>query len=90
MISSSFYSRGWKLGIATRQLIFGDKGLLVYPIIGGIITFLFALALFVPLVLTISTAQSGRFAERITEKQLVEILSRLTYRPEPKIEFKRK
>jgi DNA-binding TFAR19-related protein (PDSD5 family) len=38
----------------------------------------------------ISTAQSGRFAERITEKQLVEILSRLTYKPEPKIEFKRK
>ena len=38
----------------------------------------------------ISTAQSGRFAERITEKQLVEILSRLTYKPEPKIEFRRK
>ena len=38
----------------------------------------------------ISTAQSGRFSERITEKQLVEILSRLTYKPEPKIEFKRK
>ncbi len=38
----------------------------------------------------ISTAQSGRFSEKITEKQLVEILSRLTYRPEPKIEFKRK
>ena len=38
----------------------------------------------------ISTAHSGRFSERITEKQLVEILSRLTYKPEPKIEFKRK
>ena len=49
---------GWKLGSATRKLIFGDKGLLVYPIIGGIITFLFALALFVPLVLTISTASN--------------------------------
>lgn len=49
---------GWKLGSATRKLIFGDKGLLVYPIIGGIVTFLFALALFVPLALTISSASN--------------------------------
>ena len=49
---------GWKLGSATRKLIFGDKGLLVYPIVGGIITFLLALALFVPLVLTIATASN--------------------------------
>ena len=49
---------GWKLGSATRKLIFGDKGLLVYPIIGGIITFLLALALFVPLALTISSASN--------------------------------
>jgi DNA-binding TFAR19-related protein (PDSD5 family) len=38
----------------------------------------------------ISTAQSGRFTDKINEKQLVEILSRLTYKPEPKIEFRRK
>lgn len=49
---------GWKLGSATRKLIFGDKELLVYPIIGGIITFLLALVLFVPLVLTIATASN--------------------------------
>lgn len=49
---------GWKLGSATRKLIFGDKGLLVYPIIGGIVTLLLALALFVPLVLTISSASN--------------------------------
>ena len=49
---------GWKLGSATRKLIFGDKGLLVYPIVGGIITFLLALVLFVPLVLTIATASN--------------------------------
>lgn len=49
---------GWKLGSATRKLIFGDKGLLFYPIIGGIVTFLLALALFVPLVFTISSASN--------------------------------
>ena len=49
---------GWKLGSATRKLIFRDKGLLVYPIIGGIVTFLLALALFVPLALAISSASN--------------------------------
>ena len=40
--------------------------------------------------MVISTAQSNRIAEKISEKQLVEILSRLTYQPETKIEYKRK
>jgi hypothetical protein len=49
---------GWKLGSATRKLIFGDKRLLIYPIIGGLVTCLLALALFVPLALTISSASN--------------------------------
>ncbi len=40
--------------------------------------------------LVISLAQSGRASSRITEEQLKGILAKLTYRPEPKIEFKHK
>ncbi len=38
----------------------------------------------------ISAVQSNKFPDRITEKQLVGILERLTYQPETKIEYKRK
>lgn len=40
--------------------------------------------------IVISLAQSGRATSRITEEQLKSILAKLTYRPETKIEFKRK
>lgn len=40
--------------------------------------------------LVISLAQSGRATSKITEEQLKGILAKLTYRPEPKIEFKHK
>ncbi len=38
----------------------------------------------------LAMAQSNKIAGKITEEQLREILARLTYRPEPKIEFKHK
>ena len=38
----------------------------------------------------VSMARQNRQAGRITEEQLKEILSRLTYRPETKIEFRHK
>ncbi len=41
---------GWRLGKATRELIFKDKNLLLYPILGGLILFALALMFFVPLV----------------------------------------
>lgn len=47
---------GWKLGSATRKLIFTDKGLLLYPIIGGILGLLLAIALFLPLFFVASTS----------------------------------
>jgi DNA-binding TFAR19-related protein (PDSD5 family) len=40
--------------------------------------------------LIISMAQTNRLPGRITEKQLVDLLAKLTARPEPKIEFKHK
>jgi programmed cell death protein 5 len=40
--------------------------------------------------LIISMAQSNRLPGRITDKQLVDLLSKLTSRPEPKIEFRHK
>ncbi|MGB9732329.1 MAG: DNA-binding protein [Candidatus Micrarchaeia archaeon] len=40
--------------------------------------------------LIISMAQSNRLPGRITDKQLVDLLTKLTARPEPKIEFKHK
>lgn len=47
---------GWKLGSATRKLIFNDKGLLLYPVTGGILALLLALALFLPLLFALSTS----------------------------------
>ena len=40
--------------------------------------------------LIISMAQTNRLPGRITEKQLIDLLAKLTARPEPKIEFKHK
>ncbi|MGC8662701.1 MAG: DNA-binding protein [Candidatus Micrarchaeia archaeon] len=40
--------------------------------------------------LIISMIQSNRLQGRISEKQLVDLLTKLTVRPEPKIEFKHK
>ena len=40
--------------------------------------------------LIISIAQTNKLRGRITDKQLVELLAKLTARPEPKIEFKHK
>ena len=40
--------------------------------------------------LIINMAQSNRIVNKLTEEQLKSILSKLTYRPEPKIEFKHK
>ncbi len=38
----------------------------------------------------LSLAQSGKATSRITEEQLKSILAKLTYKPEPTIEFKHK
>lgn len=40
--------------------------------------------------LIISLAQQQRFAGRLTEAQLIQILQKVTYRPDTKIEFKHK
>ncbi|MGC9099312.1 MAG: DNA-binding protein [Candidatus Micrarchaeia archaeon] len=40
--------------------------------------------------LIISMAQSNRLPGRISEKQLIDLLTKLTARPEPKIEFRHK
>ncbi len=40
--------------------------------------------------LIISLAQSNKLRSLLTEEQLKDILGRITYRPESKIEFKRK
>jgi programmed cell death protein 5 len=40
--------------------------------------------------LVASLAQSNRISEKITESQLKSIIEKITYRREPKIEFKRK
>ncbi len=40
--------------------------------------------------IVISLAQSGRASSKITDEQLRGILAKLTYRPEPKIEFRHK
>ena len=40
--------------------------------------------------LIVSLAQSNRVSGKITDEQIMSILQKLTYKPEPKIEFKRK
>lgn len=40
--------------------------------------------------LILSLAQSGRLHGKMSEEQLKGFIARLTYRPEPKIEFKKK
>ncbi len=40
--------------------------------------------------LIINMAQSNRLINKLTDEQLKGILAKLTYRPEPKIEFKHK
>ena len=40
--------------------------------------------------LIISLAQSNRLSSPLTEEQLKDILGRMTFKPEPKIEFKHK
>lgn len=40
--------------------------------------------------LVVSLAQNNRVTGKITEKQLISILEKLTSRPEPKIEFRHK
>ena len=40
--------------------------------------------------LLFAMARSGRVQGRITEEQLRSLLAKLTYRPEPRIEFKKK
>ena len=40
--------------------------------------------------LVVSLAQSNRVTGKITEKQLISILEKMTSRPEPKIEFRHK
>ncbi len=40
--------------------------------------------------LIIQLAQSNQIAGRLTESQLVSLLNKLTYKPEPKIEFRHK
>ncbi len=42
---------GWKLGSAVRKIVFQDKKLLMFPILSGIVIFLEALAVFVPMLL---------------------------------------
>ena len=39
---------GWKLASETRKLIFGDKELLLYPILSALVTVLLAAAIFIP------------------------------------------
>ena len=58
-------SNGWKLGSATRKLIFNDKELLLYPVTGGILALLFALALFLPLLFTLPTSSISIIAAAI-------------------------
>jgi programmed cell death protein 5 len=40
--------------------------------------------------LIVQLAQSNQVSGKITDAQLISLLNRLTYKPEPKIEFKHK
>ncbi|MCL5679757.1 MAG: DNA-binding protein [Candidatus Marsarchaeota archaeon] len=40
--------------------------------------------------LIVQLAQSNQISGKVSDKQLVSLLNRLTYKPEPKIEFKHK
>lgn len=52
---------GWKLGSATRKLIFKDKQLMLYPVLSLLITIVLMAAIFLPIVFFSATLSSPLF-----------------------------
>ncbi|MDE1870340.1 MAG: hypothetical protein KGH71_05155 [Candidatus Micrarchaeota archaeon] len=55
-------SAGWKIGKAVRKIVYGDKGLLVYPIVAGIVSLLELIVIFLAFLIPTGASNAGYVA----------------------------
>ena len=66
--------KGWALARATRKLVFGDRDLLIYPVLSAIIGFVEFLAIFGSLVLSLFSSGAATNSPAVNAAFIVELV----------------